>query len=53
MNFLTGDLHHRGGILFSVISLSILLTFVGGLWKYEQRGSSQARINKKAALVTG
>jgi exosortase/archaeosortase family protein len=53
MNFLTGDLHHRGGILFSLISLSILLTFVGGLWKYEQRGSSQTRINKKAALVTG
>lgn len=35
MGFLTGDLHHRGGILFSLISLSILLTCVAILRKME------------------
>jgi exosortase/archaeosortase family protein len=33
--FLTGNLHHRGGILFSLISLSILMTCLFLLRKME------------------
>jgi exosortase len=35
--FLFGPLHHRGGILFSLISLSILVAFLGVLRKMDPR----------------
>jgi exosortase len=38
--FLSGDLHHRGGFLFSLISLSILLAFLYALRKMERRGDA-------------
>jgi exosortase/archaeosortase family protein len=36
--FLYGDLHHRGGILFSLVSLSILVGFLCLLRKLEGHG---------------
>lgn len=36
LGFLTGDLHRRGGILFSLISLSILLGFLAVLRRLDQ-----------------
>jgi exosortase len=38
MGFLYGDLHHRGGIVFSVVSLSVLMSCLWGLRKVEGRG---------------
>jgi exosortase len=41
VGFMYGDLHHRGGIAFSVISLSLLLFSLWILRKLEARGGSQ------------
>jgi hypothetical protein len=37
MGFLTYNLHYRGGILFSLVSLSILISFLLLLRKLERR----------------
>ena len=40
MGFLYGDLHHKGGIVFSLVSLSLLMSCLWGLRKAEGRGGT-------------
>ncbi len=51
MGFMYGDLHRNGGMLFSLISLFILLAFLVLLRKVEHRSPSLRRAGEGAAVI--
>jgi len=50
--FLFGNLHHRGGALFSLISLPILLGLLCSLRKLESHGSHRRKASEEDACLT-
>jgi exosortase len=50
-DFMTGDLHQNGGILFSIISLFLLLVSLWLLRKLEYRASSRRRLRETPPVL--